>query len=59
VQALLLLASMDPLDDGREAHTVANDADLFENSHGVKEWALDPDAARRLWAASLDLIGQP
>jgi NAD(P)-dependent dehydrogenase (short-subunit alcohol dehydrogenase family) len=44
------------LDDGREAHTVANDADLFANSHGVKEWALDPDAARRLWSVSLDLV---
>jgi NAD(P)-dependent dehydrogenase (short-subunit alcohol dehydrogenase family) len=47
------------LDDGREAYTVANDADLFENSHGVKEWALDPAAARRLWAESLDLIAEP
>jgi NAD(P)-dependent dehydrogenase (short-subunit alcohol dehydrogenase family) len=44
------------LDDGREAHTVANDADLFGNSHGVKEWALDPDAARRLWTVSVDLV---
>jgi NAD(P)-dependent dehydrogenase (short-subunit alcohol dehydrogenase family) len=47
------------LDDGREAPTVGNDADLFTNSHGVKEWALDPDSARRLWAASLDLVSQP
>ncbi len=46
------------LDDGREAHTVANDANLFENSHGVKEWALDPAAARNLWKVSLNLIGQ-
>jgi NAD(P)-dependent dehydrogenase (short-subunit alcohol dehydrogenase family) len=45
------------LDDGREAYTVGNDADLFEHSHGVKEWALDPDAARKLWAVSLQLIG--
>jgi len=44
------------LDDGREAYTVANDADLFEHSHGVKEWALDPDAARRLWTVSLALL---
>jgi NAD(P)-dependent dehydrogenase (short-subunit alcohol dehydrogenase family) len=44
------------LDDGLEAHTVADDADLFANSHGVKEWALDPDAARRLWTVSLDLV---
>lgn len=47
------------LDDGREAHTVANDADLFENSHGVKQWAIDPDTAQKLWTVSLDLIGQP
>lgn len=44
------------LDDCREAHTVGDDADLFENSHGVKEWALDPDAARKLWGVSLDLV---
>ena len=37
---------------------MANDAELFQNSHGVKEWALDPDTARRLWTVSLDLIGQ-
>jgi NAD(P)-dependent dehydrogenase (short-subunit alcohol dehydrogenase family) len=47
------------LDDGREAYTVGNDADLFDNSHGVKEWALDPDAAQKLWTVSLDLIGHP
>jgi NAD(P)-dependent dehydrogenase (short-subunit alcohol dehydrogenase family) len=46
------------LDDGREAHTVADDADLFTNSHGVKRWALDPAAAERLWAVSLDLLGR-
>jgi NAD(P)-dependent dehydrogenase (short-subunit alcohol dehydrogenase family) len=44
------------LDEGRVAPTVPNDADLFTNSHAVKEWALDPDAARRLWAVSLDLM---
>jgi NAD(P)-dependent dehydrogenase (short-subunit alcohol dehydrogenase family) len=44
------------LDDGREAYTVADDADLFTNSHGVKRWALDPDAATKLWAFSLDSI---
>jgi NAD(P)-dependent dehydrogenase (short-subunit alcohol dehydrogenase family) len=42
------------LDDGREAHTVTDDADLFANSHGVKRWALDPAAARELWAVSLE-----
>jgi NAD(P)-dependent dehydrogenase (short-subunit alcohol dehydrogenase family) len=45
------------LDDGREAHTVPNDADLFAHSHGVKQWAIDPDTARKLWTVSLDLIG--
>jgi NAD(P)-dependent dehydrogenase (short-subunit alcohol dehydrogenase family) len=46
------------LDDSREAYTVPNDAELFDNSHGVKQWAIDPDAAQKLWAVSLDLIGQ-
>ncbi|HEX4214427.1 MAG TPA: SDR family NAD(P)-dependent oxidoreductase [Candidatus Dormibacteraeota bacterium] len=46
------------LDDGHEARAVVNDAQLFENSHGVKQWAIDPDTARRLWTVSLDLIGQ-
>ncbi len=44
------------LDDCGEAPTVPDDADLFANSHAVKEWALDPDAARRLWTVSTDLI---
>lgn len=44
------------LDDGREAHPVPDDADLFTNSHGVKQWALDPASASRLWAASRELI---
>ena len=47
------------LTDGREAHTVPNDADLFENSDGVKQWAIDPDIAQKLWTVSLELIGQP
>jgi NAD(P)-dependent dehydrogenase (short-subunit alcohol dehydrogenase family) len=47
------------LDDAREAHTVPDDADLFENSHGVKQWAIDPDLAQRLWTVSLDLTGHP
>jgi NAD(P)-dependent dehydrogenase (short-subunit alcohol dehydrogenase family) len=41
------------LDDCREAYPVPNDADLSAHSHGVKEWALDPDAARELWLVSL------
>ncbi|GAA2597834.1 MULTISPECIES: SDR family NAD(P)-dependent oxidoreductase [Streptomyces] len=44
------------LDDAREAYTVPNDADLAQHPHGVKEWALDPATARRLWAASADLL---
>jgi NAD(P)-dependent dehydrogenase (short-subunit alcohol dehydrogenase family) len=45
------------LDDCREAYTVPNDADLSAHPHGVKEWALDPDAARELWAVSLKTLG--
>jgi NAD(P)-dependent dehydrogenase (short-subunit alcohol dehydrogenase family) len=44
------------LDDGREAYTVPNDADLAQHPHGVKEWALDPAVAARLWAVSADLV---
>ncbi|HUN35029.1 MAG TPA: SDR family NAD(P)-dependent oxidoreductase [Trebonia sp.] len=44
------------LDDCREAYTVPNDADLSAHSHGVKEWALDPDAARQLWSVSLKTL---
>lgn len=46
------------LDDAREAPTVPDDADLFTHSHGVKEWALDPGTAQRLWSVSLDLLGR-
>jgi len=45
------------LDDGREAYTVPNDADLADHPHGVKRWALDPATAERLWAVSLHLLG--
>lgn len=44
------------LDDCREAYTVANDADLAQHPHGVKEWALDPTTAERLWNVSVDLL---
>ena len=44
------------LDDCREAYTVDDDADLFTNSHGVKRWALDPEAAQTLWTASLAMV---
>ncbi|MFD4476747.1 SDR family NAD(P)-dependent oxidoreductase [Streptomyces sp. NPDC058471] len=44
------------LDDAQEAYTVPNDADLAQHPHGVKEWALDPAIAKRLWAVSTDLL---
>ncbi len=44
------------LDDCREAYTVPDDATLAEHPHGVKQWALDPAAADRLWRASLEMI---
>ncbi|GAA5049181.1 SDR family NAD(P)-dependent oxidoreductase [Nocardia callitridis] len=47
------------LDDAQEAYTVPNDAELARHPHGVKEWALDPAAAQRLWAVSTDLLQGP
>jgi NAD(P)-dependent dehydrogenase (short-subunit alcohol dehydrogenase family) len=44
------------LDDAREAYTVPNNAELAQHPHGVKEWALDPATAERLWVVSADLI---
>ncbi|TWV56360.1 SDR family NAD(P)-dependent oxidoreductase [Streptomyces misionensis] len=44
------------LDDGQEAYPVPNDADLARHPHGVKEWALDPALAERLWAVSTGLL---
>ena len=44
------------LDDAREAYTVPNDAELAQHPHGVKQWALDPAAAERLWDLSTPLI---
>lgn len=44
------------LDDGREAYTVPNDTLLAQHPHGVKEWALDPAEARRLWMVSTELL---
>ncbi len=44
------------LDDCREAYTVPDDATLAEHPHGVKQWALDPTAADRLWECSLSMI---
>lgn len=43
------------LDDAQEAYTVPDDATLADHPHGVKEWALDPAAAERLWVASTEL----
>jgi NAD(P)-dependent dehydrogenase (short-subunit alcohol dehydrogenase family) len=44
------------LDDAQEAYTVPDDADLAQHPHGVKQWALDPAAAERLWTVSTDLL---
>ncbi len=41
------------LEDCNEAPTVADDAEV---TSGVREWALDPDAAHRLWEVSLELV---
>ena len=46
------------LDDAREAYTVPNDATLAEHPHGVKEWALDPAAAVRLWTVSTEMLSR-
>ena len=46
------------LDDGNEAGTVPDDAELAGNSHAVKRWALDPATAQKLWQVSLDMIRQ-
>lgn len=43
------------LDDGQEAYTVPDDAELADHPHGVKQWALDPAAAERLWTVSTAL----
>lgn len=46
------------LDDCREAYTVPNNAELATHSHGAKEWALDPEAARALWSVSLATLSR-
>jgi len=43
------------LDDSHEAYTVPNDASLADHPHGVKAWAVNPEAAERLWAMSAKL----
>lgn len=40
-------------DDCNEAEPVD---EIIDGLHGVRPWALDPDAARRLWDVSLALI---
>ena len=66
--ATTLVAAVDPafahtgghyLDDGREAYTVPDDADMADHPHGVKHWALDPDLAQRLWRVSIALTRSP
>ncbi|CAL9278661.1 MULTISPECIES: SDR family NAD(P)-dependent oxidoreductase [Streptomyces] len=44
------------LDDAQEAYIVPNEAYLAQHPHGVKEWALDPATAKRLWSVSTDLL---
>lgn len=44
------------LDDCREAYPVADDAAMADHPHGVKQWALDPDLAARLWDVSTGLV---
>lgn len=45
------------LDDCQEAYTVPDNASLADHPHGVKEWALDPELAQRLWIVSDQLLG--
>jgi hypothetical protein len=35
---------------------VPDDAELFQNGHGVKQWAIDAGTAQKLWTVSLALI---
>ena len=45
------------LDECHEVGSVPNDAELFQYSHNVKEWAIDPYIAQRLWGVSLNHVG--
>jgi len=63
--ATTLVAAVDPafahsgghyLDDGQEAYTVPDDAEMADHPHGVKAWALDPGLAIRLWTVSAELV---
>ena len=44
------------LEDGTEAATVKNDV---KANSGVREWALDPATASKLWDASVELLKTP
>ena len=44
------------LEDGTEAVPIADDAAVEPGSGGVRRWALDPEAARRLWEVSTRLL---
>lgn len=44
------------LDDCQEAYPVPDDASLADHPHGVKAWAVDPEAAERLWTVSSSLL---
>lgn len=44
------------LDDCRQAVTVPDETSLADQPHAVKQWALDPETAERLWTASLALL---
>jgi NAD(P)-dependent dehydrogenase (short-subunit alcohol dehydrogenase family) len=44
------------LDDGQEAYTVPNKAELADHPHGVKAWALEPARAKHLWTVSTGLL---
>ena len=45
------------LEDCNEARTIGNDASSDDG--GVREWALDPTAAARLWEVSSQLVDMP
>ena len=44
------------LEDGNEARAVPNDAEVGPTGGVVRQWALDPAAATRLWEVSLDML---
>lgn len=44
------------LEDCNEAEVVADDAEV---SRGVRRWAVDPEAAARLWEVSLGMLEMP